>query len=140
MNRLKNHTLLIDIGSSQDLVKQLGEHLPHIRIDGNQVSAAELVNIDSNISVLNEWNRNRDLVEIVSVDHTEDRKEEQLVRDTIPDLSEALDMQRRLHLLTSTEQPQLHSLVNDLQYKLTDVYMHSEVSKQSCITDYFNND
>ena len=111
----KNHASSTDVGSSQDSVKQLGELFPHVRIDGNQLSAAELVNIDSNIPVLNEWNRNRDLVEIVSVNRAEDRKEEQLVRETIPDLSEALDMQRRLHLLTSTEQPQLHSLVNDLQ-------------------------
>ena len=58
----------------------------------------------------------------------------------LPDLSEALDIQRRLHLLVSTEQSQLHSLVNDLQSKLIDAYLNSEVSKQSCITDYFNQD
>ena len=53
-------------------------------------------------------------------------------RDTI-----ALEMLRKLHLLASIEQPQLHKLVTDLQSKLTDIYLDSIATKQSSITDYF---
>ena len=45
---------------------------------------------------------------------------------------------KRLHLLASTEQSQLHSLISDLKSKLTDAYVDSKVSKQNCILDCFN--
>ena len=52
-------------------------------------------------------------------------------------LSEALEMLRKLHLYTSTEQPQLHNLISDLASQLTDIYLESKAVKQSSIKDYF---
>ena len=103
-----------DDGSNQDPIEQLDD-ISHVCIDDNQLLAAELDNICSNILIFNEWDGNRDLlVEIVSVDRIEDNKDEQPLKETPPNLSEALNMLPKLHLRASTEQPQLHSLISDL--------------------------
>ena len=105
--------------------------LSHICIDGNQGPAAEIVDdIDWNIPAFNKRNDSRHLlVEIVGVDHIEDNEDEQPFKETPPNLSETIDMLQRLHSLESTKQPQLHSLVSDLQSKLIDAYLDSKVSK-----------
>jgi hypothetical protein len=54
-----------------------------------------------------------------------------------PNLSEVLEMVAKLHLFASTQQPQLHSVVSDLQSQLTDIYIDSKSAKQSSIKDYF---
>ena len=135
----KNDASSTDDGSSQDPIKQLDDLPSHVCIDGNKPSALELVNIDSSIPVCNEWNGNRNfLVEIVSVYRIEDDDGQQQVKETPPNLMEALDMLERLHLLASTEQSQLHLLISDLKSKLTDAYLDSKVSKRNCIPDCFN--
>ena len=99
----KNDASSTDNGSSQDPIKQLDDLPSHVRIVGNQLSALELVNIDSSIPVCNAWNGNRNfLVEIVSFYHIEDDAGEQQVKETPPKLLEALDMLQGLHLLAST--------------------------------------
>ena len=135
----KNDASSTHDGSNQDPIKQLDNLPSYVRIDGNQLSALELVNIDSSIPVRNEWNGNKNfLVEIVSVYRIEDDDGQQQIKEIPPNLLEALDMLQRLHLLASTEQSQLHSLISDLKSKLTDAYLDSKVSKQNCIPDHFN--
>ena len=135
----KNDVSSTDESSSQDPIKQLDDLLSYVCIGGNQQSTLKLVNIDSSIPVCNEWNGNRNfLVQIVSVYCIEDDDGQQQVKETPPNLSGALDMLQRLHLLASTEQSQLHSLISDLKSKLTDEYLDSKVSKQNCIPDCFN--
>ena len=135
----KNDVSSTDDGSSQDPIKQLDDLPSHVRIDGNQPSALELVNIDSSIPVCNEWNGKRNfLVEIVSIYHIEGDDGQQQVKETPPNLLEAFDMLQSLHLLASTEQSQLHLLISDLKSKVTDAYLDSKVSKQNCIPDCFN--
>ena len=69
------------------------------------MSAAELVNIVSKISVFNELSDNSALLlEIVGVDHIEDVEEDRIT-ETPQKLPEARDMLRKLHLLASAEQP-----------------------------------
>ena len=102
-------------GSNQDPIKHCDDLLAHARIDGNQRSATEVVNIDSNIRAFNEWNNNRDLlVEVVGVYPIEANEDEQPVKETPPNLSEAPDVPQRLHLFASTKHPQLQWLVSDL--------------------------
>ena len=60
--------MLIDHNEEQDSIKQLDDLLVHLQIGGNRVSASELVNIDSNIPVFNEWNDNSDFL-IESTNH-----------------------------------------------------------------------
>ena len=134
------HELSGQPNSSQDPIKQLDDLRSHVRIDGNQLSTLELVNIDSSIPVCNEWNGNRNfLVEIVSVYRIEDVDNgQQQVKETSPNLLEAFDMLQRLHLLAPTAQSQLHLIISDLKSKMTDTYLDSKVSKQNCIPDCFN--
>ena len=135
----KNDASSTDDGNSQDPIKQLDDLPSHVRVDGNQLLGLELVNIYSSIPVCNEWNGNRNfLVEIVSIYHIEGDDDQQRVKETSPNLLEALDMLQRSHLLASTKQSQLHLLISDLKSKLTDAYLDSKVSKQNCIPDYFN--
>ena len=135
----KNYVSSAHDSSSQDLIKQLDDLPSHVCLDGNQLSALELVNIDSSIPVCNEWNGNRNfLVEIVSVYRIEDDDGQQQVKQTPPYLLGVLDMLQRFHLLASTEQSQLHLLISDLKSKLTDAYLDSKVSEQNSIPDCFN--
>ncbi len=66
------------------------------------------------------------------IDEEQDNQEE-----GSPKLPEALDMVRKLHLLASSQHPDLHQLVSELEAKLTDIYLDSRVAKQSSITDFF---
>ena len=89
----QNEAVSTDDGSNQDPIKHLDDLLSHVRIDGSQRSATEVVNIGSNIPAFNEWNNNRDLLaEIVGVDHIEANEDEQLVKETPSNLSEMPDM------------------------------------------------
>jgi len=58
--------------------------------------------------------------------------------EDLSSLSESLAMVCRLHLLSTTQQSQLHSFIIQLQSKLTDVLLDSNMSKQRSIHDYFN--
>lgn len=83
------------------------------------MSAIELINIDSNIPVFNEWNDNSDLhyeiVNIDSIDNMEDVEEEAEINEPPLKLPEALDMLRCLHLFASTEQPELHAPISQFE-------------------------
>lgn len=67
----------------------------------------------------------------------EQENSEELPGEDPPSLSESLELVRRLRLLSTTQQPELHHLVTELQSKLTDVLLDSTVSKQRSICDYF---
>ena len=48
-----------------------------------------------------------------------------------PSVVEAMETLRRLHLLAATQQPKLHSLIAELDSKLTEVYINSKGLKQT---------
>lgn len=76
---------------------------------------------------------------MVEVSQEDENEEEDLpVAENLPNLCEALEVMRKLHLFASTQQPQLHNLISDLESQLTDIYLDSKVIKQSSITDYFS--
>ena len=52
-------------------------------------------------------------------------------------LSEALNIVRQLHLLSTKQHSELHQLVTQLQSKLIDVYLQFDTSKQKSILDFF---
>jgi hypothetical protein len=62
---------------------------------------------------------------------------EDLPNEDPPSLAESLELIRRLRLLSMTQQPELHSYVMQLQSKLTDILLDSNLSKQRSILDYF---
>ena len=59
------------------------------------------------------------------------------VTEEPPSLAESLELVRRLRLLSTTQQPEIHPFIIQLQSKLTDVLLDSQVSKQKSIFDYF---
>ncbi len=65
-----------------------------------------------------------------------DSKEDPIDEDP-PSLYECLEMVRRLRVLSNTQQPELHPFLMQLQSKLTDVLLNSNISKQRSIYDYF---
>ncbi len=85
-----------------------------------------LVNVVSNDEILNG--------EILNDDMLND--EEPNVEQS-PSLTESLQMVRRLKLLSTTQHPELHSLLIQLQSKLVDVYLNSNFVKQKSILDFF---
>lgn len=54
-----------------------------------------------------------------------------------PKLIDAMEMVRQLHILASTQQPELHSLVSQLDSQLTQLFIDSKGAKQAKIDDYF---
>jgi len=124
-----------------DSLKQLDSLLAHAQIGGHQLTAVEFVNIDSSIPAFNEWDDNEHLKDLVQVDEDEEKEEEENVSiaEKPPNLSEVLEMMRKLHLFASTQQPQLHTLISDLESQVIDIYLDSKVAKQSSINDYFDN-
>ncbi|CAF1066331.1 unnamed protein product [Didymodactylos carnosus] len=130
----------IELNNSDNLLQQLDSSLTHLQIAGPQLTAAEFVNIDSCIPTFNEWDDYEHLKTYIQVtqDDNEDEEEEEGLVEQPPNLSEALEMIRKLHLFASIEQPQLHNLISDLESQLTDIYLDSKAVKQSSITDYFS--
>jgi hypothetical protein len=124
-----------------DPLKQLDSLLAHIRIGGHQLTAAEFVNIDSSMPAFNEWDVDEHPKDLVQVDEDEEKEEEEnvSVAEKPPNLSEVLEMMRKLHLFASIQQPQLHTLISELESQVTDIYLDSKVAKQSSITEYFEN-
>ena len=128
-----------------NLLQQLDWLLSHIQISGPQLTAAEFIDIDSYIPVFNEWDDNeplRDLIQVVQ--ENDEEAEEEDAGDELssceqpPNISEALEMLRKLHLFALVEQPQLHNTLSDLESQLTDIYLDSKAVKQSSIKDYFS--
>ena len=54
-----------------------------------------------------------------------------------PCLPDALKMIRRLHILSTTQYPELYPFLIQIQSKLSDVYLTSKVLKQCSILDFF---
>ena len=62
---------------------------------------------------------------------------EELPAEDPPSLAESLKLVRRLQLLSTTQQPELHSFITQLQSKLTNVFLDCHSSKQRSILEYF---
>ncbi|CAF2049990.1 unnamed protein product, partial [Rotaria magnacalcarata] len=128
----------IESNNSDNPLQQLHSLLVHLRIGGSQLTAAEFVDIDSCIPTFNEWDDSEHIKTYIQVTQDDNEEEEEALLEQPPNLSEALEVMRKLHLFASIEQPQLHNLISDLESQLTDIYLDSKAVKQSSITDYFS--
>ena len=111
-----------------------------MEINAQQLTAAEFVDIDASIPPFNEWEDEEHLkgiIELSQGDDNEDEAEDLSSGEKVPNIHEVLEMVRRIHLFTMTEQPQLHDALYDLKSQLTDVYLVSKATKQSFIRDLF---
>ena len=61
----------------------------------------------------------------------EDNDDELSIREQLTNISEALEMLRKLYIFAWLEQPQLYNALFDLESKLTDIYLDSKAVKQT---------
>ncbi len=94
--------------------------------------------MDDNTPSFNEWEDSTDrLLAINGIIDDDAENSEELPGEDPPSLAESLELVRRLRLLSTTQQPELHPFIIQLQSKLTDVLLDSNLSKQKSILDYF---
>ncbi|CAF4199816.1 unnamed protein product, partial [Rotaria magnacalcarata] len=67
-------------------------------------------------------------------------EDDDMSTETPPKVIEAMEMVRRLHLLAASQQPQLHSLIYQLDSQLTQLFIDSKGVKQTTIDDFFHRD
>ena len=94
-------------------VKTLNDLLSYVKLDGLQMSASDFINLDEGISSFHEWDEHADNQSTVD-DDQHDQDDDEMTQEEPPSLADDLEMIRRLHLLASTRQPELHRLVADL--------------------------
>ena len=85
------------------------------------------------------WDDDDNLV-IVDEEYDNKNKEEDddIPTEPQPKLIEAMEMVRRLHLLATIRQPQLYSLIAQLESHLTQLFIDSKGVKQTTIDDFFS--
>lgn len=124
-------------------LKILNDLLQHVSIDGQTMNATDFINIDTDVPVFNEWNDNCeylidcDMVELDVIGDDESEEDDPVPTETPPKIIDALEMIRNLHLLATVQQPQLHSLINELECKLIDVYIDSKGKRQTILENFF---
>jgi len=86
----------------------------------------------------NEWNDLGDkLLSVHGIGHDDAENVEEIETENPPSLAESLELIRRLRLLSTTQQPELHPFITQLESKLTDIFLESNSSKQKSILEYF---
>jgi hypothetical protein len=126
--------------NEENILHQLDGLLQHVHIGGQNMTADQFVNIDINVPSFDEWSNNSDDLSVVNINivPNADDEDNDLPNENAPNLLEAMDMLRRLYLLSSIDYPQLHPTVSELESKLIDIYLERKTSKQSSIYDYFS--
>lgn len=117
----------VNIGETEEnIIHQLDRLLQYVHIGGQQMTAEQFANIDINVPSFDEWNGSIDSTDdpsMVNILANKDDEENDLPNESPPNLLEVMDMLRRLHLLSSIDYPQLHSIVSELESKLIDIYI-----------------
>ncbi|CAF4368920.1 unnamed protein product, partial [Rotaria socialis] len=123
-------------------LKDLDTLLAHIHIDGQSLSASEFVEMDLDTPTFNEWNESdNDVIivdeEYVNKKHNNNDQDDDILTEAPPKLIDAMKMAKTLHLLASTQYPELHSLISQLDSQLTQLFIDSKGAKQTKIDDFF---
>ena len=121
-------------------LKNLDALLGHISIGGQSLSASEFVELDDDTPAFNEWSDGDEDLIIVDTDFgnkINNEDDDEIPTESAPKLLEAMEMVRRLHLLAATQQPQLLSLVSQLDSQLTQLFIDSKGVTQTKIDDFF---
>ncbi|CAF3816564.1 unnamed protein product [Rotaria sordida] len=127
-----------DMSMDNKAIDELDRVLKHLTVGGKSISAYDYVIIDDQIPSFNEWDDSSDrILSINGIANDDAENMEELPREDPPSLTESLELVRRLRLLSTTQQPELHPFITQLQSKLTDVFLDSNSSKQRSILEYF---
>lgn len=125
--------------TDDESINRLGSLLAYLNGEGLQLSATEYAMFDDEVPVFNEWEDNVETLPTTEdAEQDQEENEDEVLPEEPPSFVDALEMIRKLHLLVSVRQPELHPLVSELESKLTDSYIDSRTSKQSSITDFFS--
>ncbi|CAF3232233.1 unnamed protein product [Rotaria sp. Silwood2] len=120
--------------------KKLDHLLQYVTIGGQKMSAGDFIDMDKDVPAFNEWFDNCenligcDVIELH--DDGDDDEDECKSTESPPKITEAMEMIQKLHLLTTAQQPQLHSLINEIEFRLTDIYIDSKVKRQTTLEDF----
>ncbi|CAF3381248.1 unnamed protein product [Rotaria sp. Silwood1] len=128
----------IIVAQEQEYLNDLDKVLQYVNVGGGTMSASDFIGVDNNLSVFNELDNNNEnilLVNVVANDDTLNDEEPDIEQP--PSLPESIQMVRRLKLLSTTQHPELHSLLIQLQSKLIDIHLDSNIVKQKSILDFF---
>lgn len=151
-----------DLIPEKESLVELDKVLKHLTIGGCAMSANDFVvkrkdyffqifdknisflfyvffqNFDEDLPVFNQWDDDSEKVLAIDGNRNEDLQfDEEMILEQPPSLCEALEIVRRLHLLSIKQHPELHQFVTQLQSKLIDVYLQTDTSKQKSILDFF---
>jgi hypothetical protein len=86
----------------------------------------------------NEWNDLGDkLLSVHGIENDDTENAEEIETENPPSLAESLELIRRLRLFSTTQQPELHPFITQLESKVTDIFLESNSSKQRSILEYF---
>lgn len=124
-------------------LQDLDRLLNHVTIGDQRLSANDFIEIDSDIATFNESNDVDENLVIISEisnnknDHNFSDDEDETPSEAPPKIFEAMDMVRRLHIFAAIKQPQLHHLISQLDFQLTQVFLNSKGVKQTKLHDYF---
>ena len=132
-------TTIVD--EHEEQLKILDHFLQNITIGGQTMKAGDFVDMDNDTPVFNEWFDNCENIlacDINEQDDEDDDDSNSISTDTPPKITEAIEMTHKLRLLATTQQSQLHKLINELESKLIDVYIESKNRRQTTVDDFFN--
>lgn len=94
--------------------------------------------IDDQMPSFNEWDDSTDkILSVNGIGNDDAENVEELPGEDPPSIAESLEIVRRLRLLSTTQHPDLHPFITQLQSRLTDAFLDSNLSKQRSILDYF---
>ncbi|CAF1622589.1 unnamed protein product [Adineta ricciae] len=125
----------------QESLKNLDKVLRHVSISGTSMSATDFVDVDADLPAFNEWNDDSEkLISIHVIPNEDPAQNEDFEVEQPPSVTDAIQLLRRLRLLTTARYPELHSLLSQFQSKLIDIYLDSNNVKQRSILDFFQSD
>ena len=115
-------------------------------VNGLRMNAGEYVSIDFDVPTFNESNDDSEGLLVVDknigqTSELESDEEEKTENSEVPlKLSEAIELVQRLRLFSIGQYPQFHQAIDDIESKLSDIYLHSKRSVQTTIHSYFKKD
>ncbi|CAF4213616.1 unnamed protein product [Rotaria sordida] len=130
-------TTTITVDEYDEQLKILDNLLQHITIGGQAMKADDFVEIDNDIPAFNEWFDSCENILVCDVNEQDDDDSNAVSTEIPPKITEAMEMTQKLRLLATTQYPQLHKLISELESKLIDVYIDSKKQKQTTIENFF---
>ncbi|CAF1110764.1 unnamed protein product [Rotaria sordida] len=115
-------TITITVDEHDEQSNILDNLLQHITIGGQAMKAGDFVDIDNDIPAFNKWFDSCENILVCDVNEQDDDDDSNAVSTEIPPkIAEAMEMTQKLRLLATTQHPQLHKLISELESKLIDV-------------------